>query len=141
MSINYDDRLTDDSDKMRFWLQDTVDDRGPKPAKKNFSDAEIDALITAEGSWQRAVAAGFEVLTSAWQSETTFSVQNGSYTRSDAANGYRKMAIEWRDKHGYAGDGATEEIGAKDVDFSGNDVSPLFQREAFGHKVTDWDPS
>ena len=140
MAINYDDRLTNDSDKVRFWLQDTVDDRGPKPAKKNFSDAEVDALITAEGSWQRAVAAGFEVLTSAWQSETTFSVQNGSYTRSDAANGYRKMAAEWRERFGEDG-GATEEIGAKAVDFSGESVTPLFQREAFGHTVTDWDPS
>ena len=140
MSINYDDRLTDDSDKVRFWLQDTVDDRGKKPANKNFSDAEITALISQGGSWESAVALGFDALAAAWQSETTFSVENGSYSRSDAAKGYRDLADDWRERHGIDAT-ATENVGAKSVDFSGNDVTPLFQREAFGYKVTDWDPS
>ena len=97
-------------------------------------------MLTIEGSWQRAVAAGFEVLASAWQSETSFSVFNGSFSRSDAAKGYRDDAKYWRDKYGEGGS-ATAELGSKSVDNSGDTVVPLFQREAFGHTVTDWDPN
>jgi hypothetical protein len=140
MAFTYNDALSTDRDKLRFWLQDTEVDKGPKPANANFSDAELNALLSIETSWQQAVAAGFEVLASAWQSEVSFSVFNGSYTRSDAAKGYKELAEKWRDTHG-EDDIATAELGAKTTDFSGDTVTPLFQREAFGHKVTDWDPS
>jgi len=95
-------------------------------------------LLTIEGTWQRAVAAGFETLASAWAKETSFSVFNGSFTRSDAAKQYRELAKKWRDEYGTGGN-ITDELGAKEQDFSGDDVTPLFQREAFGYKVTDWD--
>ena len=131
MAFTYDDSLDIDRDKVRFHLQDTVEDNGPKPDNSNFSDGELDALITIEGTWQRAVAAGFEALASAWAKETSFSVFNGSFTRSDAARYYQKLADKWREEYGYAG-GATDGLDAKDVDFSGDEVVPLFQREAFG---------
>ena len=50
------------------------------------------------------------------------------------------MARDWRERYG-DDDIATAELGAKTTDFSGDTVTPLFQREAFGHKVTDWDPA
>ena len=65
---------------------------------------------------------------------------NGSYTRSDAAKGYKDLAETWREKWGDGGT-ATEELGTKGLDFSGDTVTPLFQREAFGYKVIDWDPA
>ena len=140
MAFTYIGDLSTNLDKVRFHLQDTEDGKGKKPQNSNFTDAELNALVTLEGSWQRAVAAGFEALASAWQSETTFSVFNGSYSRSDAAKGYKLLAEEWRERHG-DGEAATADLGAKTTDFSGKTVTPLFQREAFGHKVTDWDPA
>ena len=140
MALTYSDALTGGRDNVRLWLQDTVSGQGPKPQNGNFSDAEIDALITLEGSWQLAVAAGFEILAAAWQSKTSFSVFNGSYSRSDAAKGYLQMAEKWRGDYGFEG-GATDGLGAKTTDFGGDTVTPLFQRKAFGHTVTDWDPA
>lgn len=140
MAFSYYDTLATDRDKVRFWLQDTEENKGKKPGNENFTDAELDGLLTIEGSWQRAVAGGFELLASAWQSETSFSIFNGSYTRSDAARGYKELAETWRDKWG-DGESATADLDAKTTDFSGDTVTPLFQREAFGHKVTDWDPA
>jgi len=140
MAFSYHDDLATDRDKVRFWLQDTIEKQGPKPSTGNFSDAELDGLITAEGTWQQAVAAGFEVLASAWQPKTSFSVYDGSFSRSDAATGYLKQAAKWRETYGEGGN-ITDELGGKTTDFSGDTVTPLFQREAFGHKVTDWDPA
>lgn len=139
MAFTYVGDLSTDLDKVRFHLQDTVSGQGKKPQNANFTDEELGALITLEGSWQRAVAAGFEALAAAWQDETTFSVFNGSFSRSDAAKGYKELAKEWRERHGEEGS-ITDELGAKDTDFSGDTVTPLFQREAFGHQVIDWDP-
>jgi len=140
MAFSYHDDLATNRDKVRFWLQDTKEKQGPKPDNGNFTDAELDALIAAEVTWQRAVAGGYEVLAAAWIKETSFSVFNGSFSRSDAAKEYRELATEWREKYGEEGD-ITDELGGKITDFSGDTVTPLFQREAFGHKVTDWDPA
>jgi len=140
MAFSYDDDLATDRDKVRFWLQDTTESQGPKPNNNNFSDAELDALITYEGTWQRAVAGGFEALVAAWQPKTSFSVLSGSFTRSDASKGYAKQATEWRERYGYGDEVATADIATKDLDFAGTTVTPLFQRKAFGHKVKDWDP-
>jgi hypothetical protein len=54
--FSYNDDLDANRDKVRFWLQDTVKSKGPKPANGNFSDQEINGLITIEETWQRAVA-------------------------------------------------------------------------------------
>lgn len=137
MAFSYNDSLNINRDKVRFHLQDTEEGSGPKPGNGNFSNAELDGLITIEGTWQRAVASGFEVLASVWAKETSFSVFNGSFTRSDAAKQYMELAKKWRKEYG-TGD-ATEGLGAKDIDFAGDEVTPLFQRKAFGHTVTDWD--
>jgi hypothetical protein len=100
MSFSYDDTMTADVDKVRFGLQDTELSKGPKPGNANFTNDEIDALLSMENSWQLAVAAGFEKLAAAWARHTSFSVVNGSFTRSDAAKQYLAMAKEWREKYG-----------------------------------------
>jgi hypothetical protein len=100
MAFTYSDELTTDKDRVRFSLQDTVEKKGPKPANGNFSDAEIGALLTNEDSWRLAVAAGFETLAAAWADSTSFSVVNGSFTRSDASRQYNELAKEWRRKYG-----------------------------------------
>ena len=46
MAFNYDDELLTDRDRVRFHLQDTVSGQGQKPENGNFTDAEIDALVT-----------------------------------------------------------------------------------------------
>ncbi len=140
MAFTYTDTLLTDIDKVRFWIQDTIESKGPLPDNRNFSDAEVNGLLSIESSWQQAVAAGFETLSAAWAKETSFTVYNGAFSRSEAVKAYRDLAKTWRERYGDA-DTATDEVGSKSIDFSGNTVTPLFQREAFGYKVKDWDPA
>lgn len=102
MAFTYNEALSSDRDKVRFNLQDTVAESGPKPGDANFSDAEIAGLITAEGSWQRAVAAGFEILASAWMRYPSFRTDALGLSRSDIAKGYQTQAAAWRKRHGTA---------------------------------------
>lgn len=100
MAFTYLGDLSTDLDKVRFYLQDTVSGSGPKPSDGNFTDAELEALVTTEGSWQRAVAAGFETLASAWRKFINFSADGSSYSLSNIADGYAAQAKDWRIKFG-----------------------------------------
>jgi len=100
MAFTYYDDLSDNRSKVRFYLQDTTNGGGPKPADANFTDAEIDGLITAEGSWQRAVAGGFEALEAAWRRYPNFSTDGLSVSRTDIADGYAAKAKVWRTDYG-----------------------------------------
>ena len=100
MAFTYLGDLSTDRDKVRFHLQDTTVDAGPLPGDKNFSDEELDGLISAEGSWQRAVAAGFEVLAAAWRRYPTFRADGFSLNRSDIARGYEAQVQKWRGEFG-----------------------------------------
>lgn len=101
MAFTYLGDLSTTRDQVRFYLQDTAENSGPKPSDANFSDAEIDGLLTSEGSWQKAVAAGFETLASAWRRYPDFKADGLSLSRSNIADGYAKQALEWRRRHGY----------------------------------------
>ena len=101
-AFTYDDALSDDRDKVRFHLQDTVADSGPKPGGSNLTDNEVDGLIALEGEWQRAVAAGFEALAAIWTQYADLSEGPHKETLSQIAEGHRKSAALWRARSGSA---------------------------------------
>lgn len=101
--FSYTDALSTDKDKVRFYIQDTVENDGPKPGEDsatNFTDDEIAGLISEEGSWQRAVAAAFEILDAAWTPHPTFQDSGLSVSLSHTAMGYRQKAEDWRRQWG-----------------------------------------
>jgi hypothetical protein len=95
-SLTYAGTLATDLDKARFYVGDTVSASGPKPAGGNFTDGELNALVTLEGSWQRAVAGCFEILSALWSQQTSFSADGISVSQSDTAQRYRELAEKWR---------------------------------------------
>jgi len=136
MTVTYLGTLATDRDKVRFHLGDTVTAAGPLPADANFTDAEIDGLVTAEGSWERAVAAGFERLAAEWTRYPSFRETNGlSLNRSDIAKGYREQADQWHSDFPravpvYAAgqitkDGYSDDVASDDVDTTG-EYDPSF---------------
>lgn len=126
MTFTYDDTLGDGRDRVRFYLQDTDIDAGPKPGGANLSDNEIDGLITLEGEWQRAVAAGFEALTAIWTQYADLSAGPHKESLSQVAEGHRKSAVLWRSRSGSATparvagvikvDGYSDDVASDDVD-------------------------
>jgi len=100
-TVTYNDALATNRDKIRFAINDTVSGSGPRPSDGNFTDDELTALVTNEGTWQRAVAAAFERLAAEWTRHTTFRADGLSLNRSDIAKGYREDAKRWRTQYGY----------------------------------------
>ena len=109
MAFTYVGDLSTNRDNVRTYLQDITADAGPLPADANFSDAQIDGLITAEGSWQRAVAAGFEILAAAWMRYPSHEADGLRFSGSDIAKGYQEQAKEWRKLYG----GSTTSTGTR----------------------------
>jgi hypothetical protein len=130
MAITYVGDLSTDRDKVRFYLQDTVEDSGPKPGEGNFTDAEVDGLVNLEGSWQRAVAAGLEALAVAWARYADLTVGPRKEALSQVAKRYQEQAREWRERYGSATmrrvyvagqvrvDGYSDDVASDDVDTS-----------------------
>lgn len=123
MAFTYDDSLSTDRAKVRFYLQDTVSGSGPKPSSGNFTDNEVDGLVTAEGKWQRAVAAGLETLAASWRRYADITVGPRKESLSQIAEGYASDAEEWRDRHGYSGTGTTGAVWLTRVDGYSDDLS------------------
>lgn len=111
--FTYQDDLSADRYRVRFYIQDTTESAGPKPNDANFSDAEIDGLIALEGTWQRAVAAGFETLAAAWRRYPSFATEGLRLDRTAIADGYAAQAKEWRSKYGAGTTAATSRAGSR----------------------------
>ena len=89
-------------DHVRFRIRDTAEGCGPLPDDENFSDDELDMTITAEGSWQRAIAACYEALEAAWAPHVSWTADGMSISQSNVALEYRKLAEKWRRMFGGA---------------------------------------
>jgi hypothetical protein len=102
--FTYETSLATSKDRVRFQIGDTDPEAGPRPDSKTFSNEEIEAVIALEGTWQRAVAALFEVLAAEWRQHPTFSADQYSISNSHISRGYRDEADAWRKQYGYAGE-------------------------------------
>lgn len=101
MAFTYSDALSTDRDNIRFRVGDTQENKGPRPDKRNFSDAEIASVLSDESTATATVAALFEVLASEWSS-FALSEKNDEIwlDAKTTADEYRKRAAEWRSKPG-----------------------------------------
>jgi hypothetical protein len=100
MTFTYAGTLTTDLDKVRFYIQDTTSSSGPKPDGVNFTDAELNGLLTTEGSVGRAVAACFETLAAVWRTRYNFTSDGQNFQRAAVADGFQALADQWRTKYG-----------------------------------------
>ena len=102
MAFTYLDTLATNRDKVRFRIGDTVEDAGPRPDKRNFSDNEIAFLLSEEDSRVNgAIAHGFEVLASEWSAYALSETEGeASFNASNVAKEYRQQATDWRARPG-----------------------------------------
>jgi hypothetical protein len=113
MSFSYNDSETEDKDKVRGAIGDTVQRDGPRPTTNtgegsNFSDEVITARIAREKVWQRAVANLFETLAAEWSKKASMNASGGGQSTgiqyNNVAEQYRKEAALWRKRYGYIED-------------------------------------
>jgi hypothetical protein len=125
MAFTYD--LTTDRGVVRFNIGDTAENAGPRPDKRNFSDEEIDYLISTETDGTTAASAlGFETLASEWGAYT-LSEREGevNFDAKEVSDQYFDLANYWRNKPGGGTGGNSLQAGVLTLDFmeKGDDTS------------------
>lgn len=100
MTFTYIGDLSTSLDKIRFYINDTTEDSGPKPGGGNFSDEELAGLLTIEGGIERTVAGALEILANVWATQADISVGPRRESYSQVSARYAKLAEEWRDRVG-----------------------------------------
>jgi len=104
MAITYLGTLATDLDRTRFYIGDRVEDSGPRPSDGNFTDAEINGVITVASTWQRAVGQLLDALSVEWSQHADITVGPRRQSFSQIAEAYAKRAEKWRkDHHIYPG--------------------------------------
>lgn len=117
MAFTYD--LTTNRGKVRFNIGDTVENSGPRPDKRNFSDAEIDYLIDTETDGNTAASAlAFEILASEWAAYALTEREGEvSFDAKEVSDQYLDIANEWRNKPGGGTGGRSLSAGVLTLDF------------------------
>jgi hypothetical protein len=97
MAFTYD--LDTDSGELRLAIGDTVEDTGPRPNGRNFSDAEITYFLGA-GSVSRASVQAFDALAAEWSAYAGNSRLGPTAQASAQAKAYSERATELRQQLG-----------------------------------------
>lgn len=121
MAFTYIGDLSTDLDKIRFRIQDTVENSGPKPLNGNFTDEEINGLLTIEGTVGRTEAALYETLESAWANYIDTEIGSRDEKQSQVAKRYAAKAARARKDYGYSEGNNIITIGMFDEDISENE--------------------
>ena len=100
MTFTYLGTLATDLDNVRFNIGDITDGTGIRPSGANFTDEEINGLVTREGSWQRATAAIYETLAAEYARFVNLTLGPRREDMSDAAKMYKDLAKKWRAEYG-----------------------------------------
>lgn len=79
MAFTYD--ITTDRGKIRFYIGDVTSGAGPLPGGANYTDAEVDAVLTLCGSWQRAAIDLLRAAAVRWATKAS-SLSLGDYSES-----------------------------------------------------------
>jgi hypothetical protein len=81
--------LSTDLDKIRFEIGDDTENDGPLPSGGNFTDEELGALITREGSWQAAAVAALRACANRWSRYADLQVGPRKESYSQIAASFR----------------------------------------------------
>lgn len=122
MTFTYSEDLDTDLSLIRFRVGDTVENAGPRPDKRNFSNEEVAAILADENDLTVAATANlFETLWSEWAAYAVDEKEGDvEHDLTEVVDKYKALAVEWRAKPG----------GATEVQQSGNLVT-LTREDAY----------
>lgn len=102
MPFTYNDSLSDNISIVRFRIGDTQEGKGARPEERNFSDAEITAILTDSGDdVDGTTAALFSTLSSEWSRYAiSFTMGPRKEELFRIAGRYDTKRKEWEEKSG-----------------------------------------
>lgn len=114
MTFTYDKTLSTNLAKVRFAIQDTIENEGIKPDGANFEDEEINGVLDVEVTVGRTVAALFEALATGYSIYADTQIGSRREALGKIADNFRKRAEE----HGYVTGNNVISVSSLDEDIS-----------------------
>lgn len=121
MTFTYIGDLSTNLDEIRFAIQDTVSGSGIKPSGGNFTDEEINGLLSLEVTTGRTIARIYETLAVSYANYVDTKIGSRDEKLSKISDNYRALASQWRANHG--GGGTVISIGSLDEGISEDEPS------------------
>ena len=136
MAFTYLGTLATNLDKVRFYVGDTVSGTGVKPDGSNFTDAEINGVLTVAGTWSAAVVQILRNLASLYAGKAT-SIQVFEYRKqySDRAAQYTMLADTFVKSTPAVWSGL---VGWNSVNSAGEAPGHMFGKAQWGANPDDW---
>ena len=100
MTLTYAGDLSTDLDKVRFHIGDTAASSGPLPSAGNFTDAELNGLLTSAGSVNKAVSAAMAAISARWSSYANITVGPRKEEYAAVSEAWLKRQDAWDKKYG-----------------------------------------
>ena len=102
MAFTYDtsDPLGTNLGKVRFYIGDTTENAGPLPSAGNFTDAELNGLLTATGTVNKSVSAGMGAISTRWSSYANITVGPRREEYRAISDAWAKRREEWDEQYG-----------------------------------------
>lgn len=134
MAFTYNPALTTDLAKVRFAIGDTVESSGPKPDASNYQDAEINAIVTQEGSWQAAVVYLMRNLAILYSPEAQyFKIMEWTASHGDTSEKWTLRADAFEMRFGLSG-----LVSWRSTDDDGDAFGKMFGHEQWGADPVDY---
>jgi hypothetical protein len=136
MAFTYLGTLATNLDKVRFYIGDTVSGTGVKPDGSNFTDAEINGVLTVAGTWSAAVVQILRNLASLYAGKAT-SIQVFEYRKqyADRAAQYTALADNFVKSTPAVWSGL---VGWNSTTSSGDEPGHMFGKAQWGANPEDW---
>ena len=127
MALTYVGDLSTNLDKVRFHIGDTAASAGPLPSAGNFTDAELNGLLSGS-TVNKAVSAAMAAIASRWSSYANITVGPRKEEYAAIAKSWREQQADWNKTYGVKlastasvsfvtrVDGYSDDISAGDVD-------------------------
>ena len=100
MSFTYIGDLSSNRDQVRFHIGDTILEKGPLPDRENFTDDEIDGLLTLNSTVDKAVPEALDAIAARWSAYANTQVGPRREELGEIAESFRDQAQRWREDRG-----------------------------------------
>ena len=99
MALTYIGDLSTDLDKVRFYIGDTAASAGPLPSAANFTDAELNGVLSLTGTVNKSVSAAMGAIAARWASYANITVGPRREEYAAIADAWAKRKNDWDDEY------------------------------------------
>ena len=123
MALTYVGDLSTNLDKVRFHLGDTTASSGPLPSGGNFTDSELNGLLSSTGTVNKAVSAAMGAIAARWNGYANITVGPRREEYAQIAEAWERRQAAWNELYSIHQTTTGTQVWVTRVDGYSDDIS------------------